>query len=147
MTYRLSRILQTTAEFMLRKRMKARNFENLIRKDCFVSPLVRNNGQAKSKNTVYIRPPADITISNLILLFAGLEGWHFVQCQTRPKIYRNSSQHKWLKTIFQGLNASTHSEIGVNWNILVAQVTGVGKIWPKTRPFSMVTQVGYEHKN
>jgi hypothetical protein len=71
--YRLSRILQTTAEFMLRNAKKSRNFENLIKKDGFVSPLVRTNGQGKSKNAVYIGPPADIVIRNLILLFAGLE--------------------------------------------------------------------------
>ena len=73
MKYRLSTILQTTTEFMLRKRKKARNFENLIKKDSFVSPLVRINGQAKSRNTVYIGSPADIGIRDLILFFAGLE--------------------------------------------------------------------------
>jgi hypothetical protein len=140
--------VQTTAEFVLRKRKKARNFENLIKKDSFVSPLVRTNGQTKSKNIVYIWPTSDIVIRNLILLFAGLERWHFVQCLTHPKTYRNSSQHKWLKIIFQGLHASTYPEIGVNENILVALVLGgLGQIRPKISPFSTVFQVGYEHEN
>jgi len=120
MKYRLSTILQTTTEFMLRKRKKARNFENLIKKDSFVSPLVRINGQAKSRNTVYIGSPADIGIRDLILFFAGLERWNFVQGITHPKTYRNSSQYKLLTRIFQGLNAFSYPEIGVNENILVA---------------------------